>query len=205
MEVDAVNDLPYRGGRGGGGALRGFSQWEKLCTLSPYKLWRSNLWYYVVYSLLIDAYCTDHRLNMELDLQSLFRLHVTWCIQLYSLAETPQLSPTPRIWTHIRGHFWSAKGDDISLEPPAIYTVLNKYVSKFGMRQHSSLFYSLWCYPPRSWGNPPSFLPPPPVSLQKKRIAQIHAARIFEYFFPLITDRKNPKQTAANKEHAVLH
>ncbi len=31
----------------------------------------------------------DHRLNMEADLQSLFRLHVTWCAQLYSLAETP--------------------------------------------------------------------------------------------------------------------
>ena len=30
----------------------------------------------------------DHRLNMELDLQSLFGLHVTWCAQLYSLAET---------------------------------------------------------------------------------------------------------------------
>jgi hypothetical protein len=47
-----------------------------------------------------------HRLNMELDLQSLFGLH--------TLAETPQ-SPPPRIWAHIRGHYWSAKIDDISL------------------------------------------------------------------------------------------
>jgi hypothetical protein len=45
---------------------------------------------------------TDHRndigngidLNMELDLQSLFGLHVTGYAQLYSLAETPQ-SPHP--------------------------------------------------------------------------------------------------------------
>ncbi len=34
---------------------------------------------------------------MEVDLQNLFGLHVTWCAQLYSLAETPQ--PPPRIWT----------------------------------------------------------------------------------------------------------
>ncbi len=41
-----------------------------------------------------------HRLNMEVDLQSLFGLHVTWCAQLYWLAETLQLPP-PRIWPHI--------------------------------------------------------------------------------------------------------
>ncbi len=41
------------------------------------------------------------RLNMEVDLQSLFGLQVTWCVQLYSLAETPQLPPSPRIWTRI--------------------------------------------------------------------------------------------------------
>jgi hypothetical protein len=42
-----------------------------------------------------------HRLNMELDLQSL------------SLVETPQ--PHLRIWAHLRGRYWSAKIDDISL------------------------------------------------------------------------------------------
>ncbi len=42
-----------------------------------------------------------HRLNMEVDLQRLFELHVTWCAQLYSLAETPQLPPSPHIWTCI--------------------------------------------------------------------------------------------------------
>ncbi len=31
------------------------------------------------------------------------------CVQLYSLAETPQLPPPPRIWAHIRGRYWSAK------------------------------------------------------------------------------------------------
>jgi len=39
----------------------------------------------------------DHRLNMEVDLQSLFGLDVTWCAQLYSLAETPQ-PPIPPHW-----------------------------------------------------------------------------------------------------------
>ncbi len=38
------------------------------------------------------------------------------CEQLYSLAETP---PSPsRIWAHIRGRYWSAKVDDISLWSP---------------------------------------------------------------------------------------
>ncbi len=39
-----------------------------------------------------------HRSNIEVDLQSLFGLNVTWCAQLYSLAETTQL---PRIWTRV--------------------------------------------------------------------------------------------------------
>jgi hypothetical protein len=44
---------------------------------------------------------SSHRLNMEVDLQSLFGLHLTWCAQLFSLAETPQLPTSPRIWTRI--------------------------------------------------------------------------------------------------------
>jgi hypothetical protein len=40
-----------------------------------------------------DLYYDGSRLNMEIDLQSLFGLHVTWCAQLYSLAETPQPPP----------------------------------------------------------------------------------------------------------------
>jgi hypothetical protein len=53
---------------------------------------------------------------MELDLQS----YLGSCVQLYSLAEAPQLPPSPCIWAHIRGLYWSAKIDDISLYPPDI-------------------------------------------------------------------------------------
>ncbi len=57
----------------------------------------------------------DHRLYMELDLQSLLGLHVTWWTQLYSLAEIPQPSPPPAFGLVLRGRCWSAKIDDISL------------------------------------------------------------------------------------------
>ncbi len=64
---------------------------------------------------LINIHYRDN-IFLELDLQSLFGLYVTWCAQLSSLAETPQLPPSPRIWAHIQeGCYWSAKRDDISL------------------------------------------------------------------------------------------
>ncbi len=47
-----------------------------------------------------------HRLNMELDLQSLFGLLCTAVLIGWDPA-TP--SPSPRIWSHIRGRYWSAK------------------------------------------------------------------------------------------------
>jgi hypothetical protein len=53
---------------------------------------------------------------MELDLQSLFGSMCMHIAQLYSLVETPQ-PPPPRIWAQIRGRYWSAKKDDISLCP----------------------------------------------------------------------------------------
>ncbi len=54
-----------------------------------------------------------HRLNMQLDLQSLFGL---LCTHLYSLAETPQLSPLPPAFGLIdKGRYWSAKIGNISL------------------------------------------------------------------------------------------
>ncbi len=40
--------------------------------------------------------CMSHRLNMELDLQSLFGL----CVQLYSLAETPQPQLPPHLGSY---------------------------------------------------------------------------------------------------------
>ncbi len=53
-----------------------------------------------------------HRLNMELDLQSLFRLLCTAVLIVWDPATTLH----PRIWAHIyEGACWSAKMDDISL------------------------------------------------------------------------------------------
>jgi hypothetical protein len=68
-------------------------------------------------SIAEDAFYKEHRLNMELVLQSLFGLHVTWCAHLYLLAETPQLQhpPSPRIGLVYGGRCWSAKIDDIFL------------------------------------------------------------------------------------------
>ncbi len=43
------------------------------------------------------------RLNIELDLQSLLGLHVTWCAQLFSLAETPHRP-------HLVSYTWGAIG-----------------------------------------------------------------------------------------------
>jgi hypothetical protein len=57
---------------------------------------------------------------MELDLQSLFGLHVHSCTHWLRHRNPPP--PFPRIWTHIRGRYWSAKIDDISLRPPAAIT-----------------------------------------------------------------------------------
>jgi hypothetical protein len=54
---------------------------------------------------------------MELDFQRFLGLHVA---QLYSLAETQQLHPSLHIEAQIRGRYWSAKIDDISLQPPLV-------------------------------------------------------------------------------------
>jgi hypothetical protein len=55
---------------------------------------------------------SNHRLNMELDIQSLFGLHVDSCTH-WLRPRNP--TPTLHIWVHIRGRYWSAKIDDISL------------------------------------------------------------------------------------------
>jgi hypothetical protein len=46
-------------------------------------------------SCVVSANVYSHRINMEVDLQSLFGLHVMWCAQLYSLAEWDPATPTP--------------------------------------------------------------------------------------------------------------
>jgi hypothetical protein len=73
---------------------------------------------FLVRSASLVYYCTMyigysdsgiHRLNMELDLQTLFGL---LCTAVYSLAESPQL---PAFGLIYEGANWSAKIDDISL------------------------------------------------------------------------------------------
>jgi hypothetical protein len=55
-------------------------------------------------------------MNMELDLQSLFGLQVFSCTHWLRPRNSLSL-----IWAHIRGRYWSAKIDDISLWPPLIH------------------------------------------------------------------------------------
>ncbi len=55
-------------------------------------------------------YVLPHLLNIELDRQSLFGLHVHSCSHWLR----------PRIWAHIRGRYWSAKIDGNSLWPPGL-------------------------------------------------------------------------------------
>ncbi len=66
-------------------------------------------------SWFFPALLFTHRLNMELDLQSLFGLHVHSCTHRLR----PRIPP-PRIWARIPGRYWSAKIDDISLWPPIV-------------------------------------------------------------------------------------
>ncbi len=82
-------------------------------------------------------------LNIELDLQSLFGIH------LHSFTHwlRPHKHP-PSIWAQIRGRYWSANIDDISLWPP-VCTVLDCTHSLI-----SYLFttaYTLWKAVPGDW------------------------------------------------------
>jgi hypothetical protein len=70
-----------------------------------------------------------HRLNMEVDLQSLFGLHVTWYAQLYSLAETLQAPQSSAFGLVYGGRYWSAKTDDILCNPLADTDNSNEGVS----------------------------------------------------------------------------
>ncbi len=64
------------------------------------------------------------RLNMEVDLQSLFGIHVTWCAQLHSLAEAPQSPASPRSWTRITRALLVSKDRRHLLVTPASYKTL---------------------------------------------------------------------------------
>ncbi len=74
-------------------------------------------------------YTSWHRLNIELDLRSLFGLLVHSCAHWLRPPNSP--SPSPRIWAHKRGRYWSAKLDDISLQPPASTVGLKRHLYWF--------------------------------------------------------------------------
>jgi hypothetical protein len=58
-------------------------------------------------------FAVNYRLHMELDLQSIFGLHVHSCT--HRLRPHMPHPPFSRIWAHVRGRYWSAKIDNISL------------------------------------------------------------------------------------------
>ncbi len=64
---------------------------------------------------------------------------------LYSLAETPQLLPSPCIWARIWGRYWSAKIEDISFYPPGLSAT---NVNIFGWHEIYLSGWSVW--PPMS-------------------------------------------------------
>jgi hypothetical protein len=57
-----------------------------------------------------------HRLNTELDLNSLIGLHV----HSFTHWLRHRKPPNTRIWAHIRGRYWSAKIGDMSLWPAIV-------------------------------------------------------------------------------------
>jgi hypothetical protein len=63
-----------------------------------------SLAHYVSQHRFLNVNAIGIRLNMKLDLQSLFGL---LCAAVHWLR--------PRIWDHIQGRYWSAKIEDISL------------------------------------------------------------------------------------------
>jgi hypothetical protein len=82
---------------------------------------------------------------MELDLQSLFGLHVQSCTHWLRPRNAPP--PVPRILAHIRGRYWSAKIDDISTSrcDPLLFTYsqdpsFSVWLS-FKMRRQMKRFY----------------------------------------------------------------
>jgi hypothetical protein len=64
------------------------------------------------------------------------------CVQLNTLAETPQLPPSPCIWAQIRGRYWSANIDDISLKPPGVGTTT--YMIRSEIKSWVEIHFKIW-------------------------------------------------------------
>jgi hypothetical protein len=86
-----------------------YSQPKEALLFFVYEIWRVVRAPNALVSTVVGS---NHRLNIELDLQSLLGLHVHSCTHCLR----PPASPTPsHLGSYIRGRYWSAKIDDISL------------------------------------------------------------------------------------------
>jgi hypothetical protein len=81
-----------------------------------------------LYLILIGPYLRNPQVKYEVDLGS--------CVQLYSLAEIPQLYPSPRIWAHIRGRYWSAKIYSNYEKPKPQLEISNSYNEYLFLCEH---------------------------------------------------------------------
>jgi hypothetical protein len=70
-----------------------------------------NSWMAFTVYTKVTNFSSTHLLNTELDLQGLFGLLCT-AVPIGRVLGTT-VFPSPRIWAHIRGRYWSAKIDDI--------------------------------------------------------------------------------------------
>jgi hypothetical protein len=87
-----------------------------------------------------------HRLNMELDLQ----IYLGSCVKLYSLAETPQLPSSPRIWAHKRGRLLVSLDRRHLFRTPGLITCMSTtaFITRFLKRClcQFSIVVFLFCY-----------------------------------------------------------
>jgi hypothetical protein len=122
-----------------------------------------------------------HRLNMEWDLQSLFGLRVHSCTVLSG------------IWAHMRGRYWSAITDDISLWPPACKSA----TAQFRKRLLSSCWRSFRCSKQSKKGADPPTLP--------ERVANGGRNHLNEEITPLLPTGMGERygQTISNLGHAA--
>ncbi len=82
--------------------------------------------------LQLQYFRLHHRLNMEIELQSVFGLHVHSCSHCWDLP------PSPRFWAHIRERYWSVKIENISLFVTSLGTpFLERAKSLYGTAEYS--------------------------------------------------------------------